>query len=561
MLRISRLTLFGVASTTLSAAVVANAFVRRNGQFFPACVHITQSGGSLMVLSSMAIYVTIVVGRLLQMALFGELRAIEVEHLYERSWFSIMDTCLAMTIFRDEFDMRFISLFVILQFAKVFHWICADRVDYMEQLAELSLSFHVRMIATFVGLTLIDLGFLINSVNASINSGPTAMAVFAFEYTILLTLMISTFAKYILHTIDLRSANPWEEKSMYFFHIDLLVDFVKLVSYSLFFAVIIHYYGIPLHIVRDLYMTLRSFIQRCRDLIQYHRATANMQQRYPNATEQELAASDRICIVCREEMIAMQQPAPGQNVQTDPRHLQAAKKLPCGHIFHFRCLRSWLERQQTCPTCRRSVLDTTPGPARNAPAPQPANGQGEAPAAAAPAVAEVHPQAPPHVPPQGAPPVLAPVPTPLQIAELLRNAQQNFMGHHQPNTVPDATVPRFQPTPTEGTSGTTDLSNIPRLDNVLANGMLFGNTPIFLTPLGRLPTLHPDAAAATVQPLILDHLTDEQLRAMEGNSRKAIIERLEALHRIQAQLTSVTTQLTQILQLIPEMPSDVPLSE
>jgi E3 ubiquitin-protein ligase synoviolin len=24
--------------------------------------------------------------------------------------------------------------------------------------------------------------------------------------------------------------------------------------------------------------------------------------------------------------------------------------LPCGHIFHFHCLRSWLERQQTCPT-------------------------------------------------------------------------------------------------------------------------------------------------------------------------------------------------------------------
>ena len=26
------------------------------------------------------------------------------------------------------------------------------------------------------------------------------------------------------------------------------------------------------------------------------------------------------------------------------------KKLPCGHIFHFQCLRSWLERQQSCPT-------------------------------------------------------------------------------------------------------------------------------------------------------------------------------------------------------------------
>ena len=33
-----------------------------------------------------------------------------------------------------------------------------------------------------------------------------------------------------------------------------------------------------------------------------------------------------------------------------------AKKLPCGHIFHLECLRSWLLRQQTCPTCRIDIL-------------------------------------------------------------------------------------------------------------------------------------------------------------------------------------------------------------
>lgn len=37
-----------------------------------------------------------------------------------------------------------------------------------------------------------------------------------------------------------------------------------------------------------------------------------------------------------------------------------AKKLPCGHIFHTACLRSWFQRQQTCPTCRLNILRTTP---------------------------------------------------------------------------------------------------------------------------------------------------------------------------------------------------------
>lgn len=36
--------------------------------------------------------------------------------------------------------------------------------------------------------------------------------------------------------------------------------------------------------------------------------------------------------------------------------MTAAKKLLCGHLFHVHCLRSWLERQHTCPTCRALVV-------------------------------------------------------------------------------------------------------------------------------------------------------------------------------------------------------------
>lgn len=50
--------------------------------------------------------------------------------------------------------------------------------------------------------------------------------------------------------------------------------------------------------------------------------------------------------------------------------MSAAKKLPCGHFFHVHCLRSWLERQQTCPTCRAPVSapETAPANAAEAPA-------------------------------------------------------------------------------------------------------------------------------------------------------------------------------------------------
>ena len=118
--------------------------------------------------------------------------------------------------------------------------------------------------------------------------------------------------------------------------------------------IILTYYGLPLNIIRDVYLTARSFINRLRGLIRYHNATRDMDRRYPNATEQDLSAmSDRTCIICREELTAPAPglpPGPNGQVQHQDGPNMTPKKLPCGHIFHFQCLRSWLERQQSCPT-------------------------------------------------------------------------------------------------------------------------------------------------------------------------------------------------------------------
>ena len=138
----------------------------------------------------------------------------------------------------------------------------------------------------------------------------------------------------------------------------MYLDFLKLVTYLTFFMIVLTFYGLPLNIVRDVYITARSFIMRFRDLIRYRTATRNMDERYPNATQEELNnMSDRTCIICREEMIHPSEnpAAEGAQERAQPPASQdgpntTPKKLPCGHIFHFYCLRSWLERQQSCPT-------------------------------------------------------------------------------------------------------------------------------------------------------------------------------------------------------------------
>jgi E3 ubiquitin-protein ligase synoviolin len=135
------------------------------------------------------------------------------------------------------------------------------------------------------------------------------------------------------------------------FHLDLF----KLVIYLAFFFILLTFYGLPIHIMRDLFMTARSFVKRLGAFLRYRKAIQDM-NRYADATAEDLEREDT-CIICRDEMRPWDPVAnPGAIERTRP------KKLPCGHILHYGCLKSWIERQQVCPTCRRPVgTDPAPG--------------------------------------------------------------------------------------------------------------------------------------------------------------------------------------------------------
>ena len=105
-------------------------------------------------------------------------------------------------------------------------------------------------------------------------------------------------------------------------------------------------FGLPLHLLRDLHKAFDNLKRRAIQYYRYRQIIANMEARFPVATEEELEASDRICIICRDRM-------------------ETAKKLPCGHFFHVDCLRSWLQHQQSCPTCRAEIPTTTTNNASN----------------------------------------------------------------------------------------------------------------------------------------------------------------------------------------------------
>ncbi|BGO99863.1 hypothetical protein RTG_00666 [Rhodotorula toruloides ATCC 204091] len=376
MVRGGRLALYGAVSTVLAVWTVLNAF-RQRSNFYAAAVYLSKSNACMMILWNQGIFQTVMFGKLLQAVFLGELRLIEVERLQERGWFAVTETLLALTIFKDDFESTFVVLFVGLLFLKVFHWLASDRIEMMEQAAQVSRLAHARMIGLLSLLWLADIACLFYAVELIMIDGPTVMIMFASEYMILLATVWTTTMKYALHCIDMRRDAPWEAKSIYIFYIELAADFFKLCTYLTFFGLILTFYGLPLNILRDVYITLRSFLLKLRDLRRYRQATRNMDELYPNATREEMdAMTDKTCIICREDMEF--RPAEGEaagveGAANDPQagtdgRAQAPqaeqrvglndtpKKLPCGHVFHFHCLRSWLERQQSCPTCRRPVL-------------------------------------------------------------------------------------------------------------------------------------------------------------------------------------------------------------
>lgn len=134
----------------------------------------------------------------LQRLLYGPLRPIEVEQLYEKAWFAITETCLAMTIFREEVGGWFLVMFVCLLIGKVWGWIGEGRVEILEQQPPANPRlFHARLSLSLIISTSFDIYMLSYSILTVLRQArPNMMVMFAFEFAVLTITSLSTAARY-----------------------------------------------------------------------------------------------------------------------------------------------------------------------------------------------------------------------------------------------------------------------------------------------------------------------------------------------------------------------------
>ncbi|XP_020909370.2 E3 ubiquitin-protein ligase synoviolin, partial [Exaiptasia diaphana] len=287
--------------------------------------------------------------------------------------------------------------------------------------------------------------------------------------------------KYTLHVIDLQSENPWDNKAVYLLYTELIMGFIKAILYVCFVVIMVKVHTFPLFAIRPMYLTLRGFKKSLSDVIMSRRAIANMNTLYPDATPEELSQGDNVCIICREEMTT------------------GCKKIPCNHIFHASCLRSWFQRQQTCPTCRMDVLRPMPRPSPP-PTQQPAQPQ--------------QPNAPQMMPPFGMFPGWPPVPPP---------------PFQQPGTETTPTTTAS----TGATAGEAGLMNQAPPFSMPPPFMMPPPPPFMMPPpmLG-MPFLPSNPTNTTD----LSGLSVEELKNMETQERKNLESRIAMLRNIHALL-------------------------
>ncbi|KAL3840540.1 hypothetical protein ACJIZ3_025131 [Penstemon smallii] len=321
-------------SITAALAVLYHAFSSR-GQFYPAMVYLTTSKINLVLLLNMGLVVMCILWQLTKKIFLGSLREAEVERL--KSWREVMEILFAVTIFRQDYSVTFLAMVTALLLIKALHWLAQQRVEYIETTPSVPKLSHIRIVSFMGFLLLIDSIFLYNAIKYLLETRQASFSLFfLFEYSILATTTVSTLVKYVFYINDMLMEGQWEKKAVYTFYLDLIRDLLHLTMYMCFFLVTFVNYGVPLHMIRELYETFRNFRIRIGDYLRYRKITSNMNDRFPDATPEELNA-DATCIICREEMTT-------------------AKKLLCGHLFHVHCLRSWSERHNTCPTCRALVV-------------------------------------------------------------------------------------------------------------------------------------------------------------------------------------------------------------
>uniref|UniRef100_A0A4W5K510 E3 ubiquitin-protein ligase AMFR n=1 Tax=Hucho hucho TaxID=62062 RepID=A0A4W5K510_9TELE len=241
--------------------------------------------------------------------------------------------------------------FSALVFLHLMVQLCKDRFEYLSFSPTTSLNSHVRVLTLLVSLLLGCCGLAVVCGLLGAAHGMHTLSFMAAECLLVTVRTGHVIMRYTIHLWDLNHPGTWESKGSYVYYTDFIME-LSMLSLDLMHHIHMLLFGniwlsmASLVIFMQLRYLFHEVQRRIRRHKNYLRVINNMEARFAVATAEELVANNDDCAICWDTM-------------------QTARKLPCGHLFHNSCLRSWLEQDTSCPTCRMSLnISGDGGPAR-----------------------------------------------------------------------------------------------------------------------------------------------------------------------------------------------------
>lgn len=298
----------------------------------------------MWTLINMAFCSLILVWKCIQRIVFGDLRVVEQQHIKDKFWNFVFYKFIfifgVMNVQYMDEVVLWSSWFSIVGFFHLLSQLCKDRFEYLSFSPMTPKWTHLRLFALIFTILGTTTGLcIVVGIYASLNT-----FFFMSAECMLVTLRtLYVLIRYILHLWDSSHEGIWEHRGIYTYYCELVFELASLMVDFFHHLHMLLWGNIFLSMASlVICMQLRFLFHEIQHKLTRHRTYLKVahyiETNYPLATQDEIDTNSDDCAICWE-------------------HMESARKLPCGHMFHISCLRSWLEQVSTCPTCRTPLID------------------------------------------------------------------------------------------------------------------------------------------------------------------------------------------------------------
>ncbi|KAL2624061.1 hypothetical protein R1flu_008306 [Riccia fluitans] len=335
---------------------------------------VVKSSVTVAFLANLVINFFLLIALLTKTLFFGQLSLVETQKVVERLINYILFKGIFLTWVVQP-ELMAITLwfawFAVLGFLKMFQGLARDRLERLNASPTATVLSHVRVFAVLVLVLLSDMFWMRLCMWLFKDTGTSTFMLLLFEP---LSIAFDTLQAVVVHGMQLldtwqqhnlgissymstmqpseRSAAgaAWEWRGTLVRNWSFAMDIVSLM---LALGHCVHIWwlrGVAFQVVDAiLFLNLRALLsalsKRIKGFMRLRTAMNTLRGALPDATEEEILAYEDDCAICKEPMAR-------------------AKRLPCAHLFHLSCLRSWLDQglaeAYSCPTCRRPLFMGSP---------------------------------------------------------------------------------------------------------------------------------------------------------------------------------------------------------